>query len=301
MVYLRRLPRFEYLSPGTIDETCQLLAAHGKQAALLAGGTDLLVQMRRRETSPLFVIGIKNVTALTGLQVQGDGGLSIGAMTTIQALATSPMVRTKYSVLSEIAALIGGPELHNVATLGGNVAGALPCADFPPALMTLEAKLKLRSTQGERTVAIEDFYAEFGRTVAGPHELLSEIILPAPLSGSAGAYLKFHDRHSMDMTTVGVAAFVVPDQSRSNFRNVRIALASSAPVTIRARKAEAALRGQPYSEDALVQAAAIACAESEPRSSWRATREFRLELVHSLTMRAIRRAWQKASAAGAPA
>lgn len=295
MGYLRRLPKFEYLAPRTIAEACDLLAAHGSEAGLLAGGTDLLIQMRRREATPAYIIGLKGVAELSGMRARADGGVAIGATTTIQTLLTSSLVRKKYGVLCETAALIGGPELRYVATLGGNVAGALPCADFPPALMTLGAQVKLKSRRGERTVPIESFYAEFGRTVADQSELLTEIILPPPPPASGGSYLKFHDRHSMDMTTVGVGAFVAWDQARQTFGEVRIALASSAPVTLRARNAEAALKGQPFSEERLEQAAAAACAESDPRNSWRASREFRLELVKTLTKRAIHRAWKKAT------
>ena len=295
MGYLRRLPRFDYLAPRSIDEACDLLAAHGRNAGLLAGGTDLLLQMRRREATPPYVIGLKNVAELVGVRVQPDGGLVIGAMTTLQMLLTSPIVRRNFALLSETAALIGGPELRHVATVGGNVAGALPCADFPPALMTLGAKLRLRSRQGERMIAIEEFYPEFGKTTADVHEFLTEIILPPPPPSSGGAYLKFHDRQSMDMTTVGVSASVAWDENRSVFREVKIALASSAPVTMRARRAESALSGQPLSEEALAQAATLACEESAPRSSWRATRDFRLQLVSALTKRAVRRAWEKAT------
>jgi len=293
-MYLRRLPKFEYLAPRTIDEACDLLATHGNEAGLLAGGTDLLIQMRRRETTPAYIIGLKGVAELAGARTRADGALVIGAMTTIESLLTSPLVRAKYGVLCETAALIGGPELRCVATLGGNVAGALPCADFPPALMTLGAQVKLKSRRGERTLPIENFYAEFGKTVAHPSELLTEIVLPPPPPASGGSYLKFHDRHSMDMTTVGVGAFVAWDEAKRTFSEVRIALASSAPVTLRARNAEAALAGQPFCEERLEQAAAAACAESAPRTSWRASREFRLELVKTLTKRAIRHAWKKA-------
>ena len=132
MNYLRRLPKFEYLATRSIDEACDLLAAHGNEVRLLAGGTDLLLQMRRREACPAYIIGLKGITELSGVRTLADGGLAIGAMTTIQALMSSPVVREKYGVLAEAAAGIGGPERRNVATIGGNLAGALPCADIPP-------------------------------------------------------------------------------------------------------------------------------------------------------------------------
>jgi CO/xanthine dehydrogenase FAD-binding subunit len=298
MTYLRRLPKFEYLAARSVDEVCDLLAVHGHEARLLAGGTDLLLQMRRRETSPAYIIGLKSVTELSGVRALADGGLVIGAMTTIQTLLASPIVRKKYSVLSETAALIGGPELRNVATVGGNLAGALPCADFPPVLIALGAKAKLRSRQGERLVPIEDMFPNFGTTVARSDELLTEIEVPSAPSFSSGTYLKFHDRQSMDMTTVGVSACVTWDQVRQVFHDVKIGLSSSAPVPMRARNAEAVLRGRACVDDALEEAAFAVCEEANPRTSWRATREFRFELLRSLTKRAVRGAREKAALIG---
>jgi len=295
MSYLRRLPKFEYLATHSIDETCDLLAAHGNQAGLLAGGTDLLLKMRRRETSPAYIIGLKGVAELSGVRTLADGGIAIGAMTTIQALMSSPVVREKYGVLAEAAAGIGGPELRNVATIGGNLAGALPCADLPPALITLGAKVRLKSRNGERVVPVEDLFPQFGMTVARPDELLTTIQLPSLPSFSGGVYLKFHDRQSMDMTTVGVSAFVTWDEGSRVFRDVKIGLSSSAPVPMRAKKAEAVLRGRACVDDVLEEAALAVCEEADPRTSWRATREFRFELLRSLTKRAVRGAREKAA------
>jgi len=294
MAYLRRLPRFEYLAPRTNDEACDLLAAHGTEARVLAGGTDLLLQMRRRETVPKYVIGLKGVEDLAYVREQPDGTLAIGAMTAIQTVMTSPLVRKQYGILAEVAGGIGGPELRNVATIGGNLAGALPCADFPPALIALGAKVKLKSRQGERSVAVEDMFPRFGTTVARADELLTDIQLPRvpPLSG--GTYLKFHERQSMDLTTIGVSAVVTWDQVNRVFHDVKIGLASSAPIPMRARKTEATLRGRACTDDTLEAAAVAVCEEADPRSSWRATREFRFELLRGLIKRAIRIARERA-------
>lgn len=294
MSYLRRLPKFEYLAPRNVEEVCDLLAAYGGEARLLAGGTDLLLQMRRRETIPKYVIGLKGVAELAYVRQQADGALAVGAMTTVQTFVTSVLIRTKYGLLSDVAGGIGGVELRNVATVGGNLAGALPCADFPPALIALGAKAKLTSRQGERFVPIEDMFPRFGMTVARPDELLTEIQLPRVPSFSGGTYLKFHDRQSMDMTTVGVSAFVTWDEESRTFRDVKIGLSSSAPVPMRARKAEAVLRGRACADDVLEEAALAVCDEAAPRTSWRATREFRFELLRSLTKRAVRNARDKA-------
>jgi CO/xanthine dehydrogenase FAD-binding subunit len=295
MIYLRRLPKFEYLATGGVDEVCDRLAAYGNEVRLLAGGTDLLLQMRRREIRPAYILGLKGVTELSGLHLLADGGLAIGAMTTIHAVTSSPLVRERYGVLAEAAAGIGGRELRNVATIGGNLAGALPCADLPPALITLGAKVRLKSRNGERELPVEELFSEFGRTVVRPDEILTTILVPSVPAASAGSYLKFHDRQSMDMTTVGVSAFVTWDEANRVFRDVKIALASSAPVPMRAKNAETVLRGRAFAEDALEEAALAVCEEAEPRTSWRATREFRFELLRSLTKRAIRGARDKAA------
>lgn len=294
MTYLRRLPRFEYFAPRTAEEVCDLLESTAGEARLLAGGTDLILQMRHRENVPRCVIGLRSVAELAFIRETADGGVSIGATTTIDALLSSPLLRKQYGVLSQTAAGMGSPEIRNLATLGGNLAGALPCADFPPVLMTLGARVKLKSRHGERSVPVENLFPAWGQTVAEPNELLAEIHIPSPLPLSGGAYLKFHDRHSMDMTTLGVSACLNWDESRQVAREVKIALASSGPVPMRARRAEEVLRERDLAEEALEQAASLVCEEADPHDSWRATRGFRIELLRTLTKRAIRSAYQQA-------
>ena len=296
MSYLKRLPKFEYVRPGSLAEVCDLIAGtSNEEVMLLAGGTDAILQMRRRERVPRRVIGLKGVAELEFVREQADGSLAIGTMTTLQTLLSAPVVGQRYEILRETTAQIGGIELRNVATVGGNIAGALPCADLPPALMTLGARIRLSSRRGDRWLPLDEFFPEFGRTVAEDDELVAEISLPRPASNSAGTYLKFHDRHSMDMTVVGVSAFVVWDDESRTFRDVRLAYANAAPTIFRATRAEAVLRGHTLTEDGLEAAAETACAESNPRTSWRANGEYRLELIRALTKRAIRRAWEKAS------
>lgn len=299
MTYLRRLPRFEFFGPRSLAEICELTVGRPQgEVMLLAGGTDAILQLRRREKTPRRVVGLKAVAGLDAVRRQDEGGLGLGAMTTLQTLLTAPLVRQHYPLLSETAAQIGGHELRNVATIGGNVAGALSCADLPPALMTLGARVKLTSSRGERWVPLEAFYPEHGRTVAEDGEFVSEIGLPPPVPQGAGTYLKFHDRHSMDMTVVGVCAFVVRDRERQVVRELRLAYANGAPTVFRARRAEEVLRGREMSEEGLEAIAEEACGESSPRTSWRANGAYRRELIRSLTKRAIRQSWQKAAGPG---
>jgi len=290
---LAAIEREHPLAPRTVDEVCLKLARDSGEARLLAGGTDLILQMRRRKAVPRYLIGLKGVPDLAFIRSQSDGTVAIGATTTIRAIECSPLIREKYDFLSQTASEIGGPEIRHVATIGGNLSGALPCADFPAPLIALGATVKVKSQRAERILLLEEFFLGVGKTVAHPDELLMEIRLPASSPFSGGTYLKFHDRHAMDMTTTGVAAFVTLDPERQLFRDVTIALTTSAPIPLRAKGAEAALRGQALGKENLEEAARLACQEAEPRTSWRASREFRLELIRTLTKRALTRAWEK--------
>jgi aerobic carbon-monoxide dehydrogenase medium subunit len=296
MGYLRRLPRFEYVAPRTVEEVCSFLAERGGEARLFAGGTDLVLQMKRREIAPRLVIGLKGIAALASIRSQ-PGGIAIGAMATFGAIESSSLVRERHDFLCATAAGIGSPEIRAVATIGGNLSGALPCADFPAPLMTLGARVRLKSARGERSLALEDFFKGFAETAAASDEILTEIEIPSRPDCAGGAYVKFHDRHAMDMTTTGVAAFVTWDREKRVAANVRIALSVSGPVPLRAKKAEAALSGERLTDEALAQAALLACQEARPRASWRARREFREELINVLTQRALRQAGEKARAA----
>jgi len=293
MAYLRRLPRFEFIGARSLAEVCALRDGASEDSMLLAGGTDAVLQLRRRERQPRRVIGLKGVGELNFVRRESDGGVTLGGMTTLRGLLAAPILADHYPVLGEAVAQIGGHELRNVATIGGNVAGALPCADLPPVLMTLDARVCLSSTQGERWVPLESFFPEHGRTTALAGETISQIRLPPAPRDAAGSYLKFHDRHSMDMTVIGVAAFVRADRDKTALADVRLAYANAAPTVFRARRAEAILQGCEMTEAGLDAIAEAACREASPRTSWRANGDYRRELIRSLTKRAIRQAWRK--------
>lgn len=297
MIYPSRLPKFDYVSPSSLSELCSLTAsASNGEIMLLAGGTDAILQLRRREATPRCVVGLKRVPELDFVSERVDGSLAIGAMTTLQTLMSSPDVRRRYGVLAVTAAQIAGIELRNVATIGGNIAGALPCADLPPPLITLGAKVKLVSQGGERWVPIEDFLVGYGKTAASKGEVVTEVNVPGTAPESASVYLKYHDRQSMDMTVAGVAASVELDPGGGVCRDIRLAYAGAAATVFRAKQAETVLRGEALTEEGLDGAAEAACAEASPRAdSWRADPAYRLELIRNLTRRAIRCAWDKAT------
>ena len=300
MTYLRRLPKFEFVSPDSLAPLCALKAgADNGEMMLVAGGTDALLQMRRREVSPRCVVGMKAIGELDYIREDADGGLSIGAMTPLETLVSAPLLKGPFDVLRDTAGQIGGVELRNVATIGGNIAGALPCADMPPPLMTLGAEVKLSSDAGERWVPLDELYAGYGRMAISDNEVLSEIRVPRPARASGSVYLKYHDRQSMDMTVIGVGVHVELVPESGALKDVRLAYANGAPTTFRARKTEEVLRGEVLSDDLLFAAAEAAGKEAVPRAnSWRADPEYRLALIKSMTRRAVRRACEKALARG---
>ncbi len=300
MSYLRRLPKFEYLAPRNVTEACEYVAKYGSEAKLLAGGTDLLLIMRRRELVPRYVIGLKNVPELDFIRLNEDGSLVIGAMSTCWAIQRSPIIRQRYGFLAETAADIGSVENLHVSTIGGNLCGGLPCVDLPAPLLTLAAKVKLASTRGERIVPLETFFLGYEKTALAPDEVLSEILVPPEVLKGGGAYIKFHDRHMIDITTTGVGAYLTLASDGQTITDAKIALTTSAPVPLRVKGAETALRGRALTDKLLEEAIDLAAQEALPRSSWRSNKEFRLELIRTLVKRALRQAWLRAKEATPP-
>jgi len=288
VTFYRRLPEFDYLAPKTIDEALSLLSQHKEKARLIAGGTDLIPQLKRREgKAPQYLIDLKDIPDLDYINFDADNGLSLGALATIKAVASSPVIRDRFGVLCQAAESMASPQVRNRGTIAGNICNAVPSADTAPALLTLEAKLKLVSQRGERIVAIEDFFTGPNQTVIDG-EILKEIQVPTPPPKSQGVYLKLSPRRAMDLAMVGVAVLVVPDNGKC--KDIRIALGAVAPTPLRAKKAEAVLKGQAFDENLIEKAAQAAAGEAKPIDDHRASAEYRREMVEVLVKRAIEQA-----------
>jgi len=289
VTFYRRLPRFEYVQPKTIDEALSLLAKSNGDARLLAGGTDLLPKMKRREiTAPAYVIDLKAIPDLDYIDYDEEKGLSLGALTTIHAIETSPVIGQKFTILAQAAYTMAAPQVRNRATLAGNICNAVPSADSVPPLLVLEAKLKVMSQKGERILALENFFTGPNETVLTDRELLVEILIPPVPSNTRGIYLKLSPKSSMDLATVGVAALVISEDGLC--KDMRIALGAVAPTPIRAKKAEGMLRGQRFSDELIERTAQIAAEESRPIDDHRASAQYRREMVQTLVSRAIKQA-----------
>jgi CO/xanthine dehydrogenase FAD-binding subunit len=286
--FYRRLPGFNYLAPVTLDEALSRLARYKGKAKVIAGGTDLVPKLKRREIgAPAYVIDLKTIPGLDNIKYDVSG-LSLGALVTIGAVETSAIIGEKFGILAQAARSMASPQVRNRGTIAGNICNAVPSADSAPALLTLGARLKLASRKGERIVSIEDFFTGPGQTALADDEILQEIQIPHPPPNSKGVYLKLTPRRAMDLAIVGVAVVIIPQDGVC--QDIRIALGAVAPTPIRTGKAEAVLKGQKF-DDALIEKAARAAAgQSRPIDDHRASAEYRRDMVEVLVKRAIKQA-----------
>jgi carbon-monoxide dehydrogenase medium subunit len=277
--------RFEYSEPTTLDAAVSLLHRFGGSGNLLAGGTDLLVEIREHIRRPDHVINLKKIKGLDGISFDEKNGLRCGALVTIRTIETSPIVLRHYRGLASAAQELGSIQVRNRATLGGNVCRASPSADMLPPLVADGASVSIHGPSGVRVVALEDFFTGPGKTVMQPDEVLTEFHIPAPLPHTGKTYIKHGRRKAMELATVGVA--VTAAIADGAFRDVRIVLGAVAPTPIRARKAEAFLQGKTFDDRLIDEAARVAMDESRPISDVRASADYRRGMVGVLTKRAL--------------
>lgn len=289
------LPKFEYFAPKTMEEACSLLAKYKGEARVLAGGTDLLVQMKNREVTPRYLINIKNIPDLDYIRYDDKEGLRIGALTPIEALKTSTLIRRRFSILSQAAAVLGTVQIRNRGTIAGNLCNASPAAETAPALITLAAKARIAGVAGERAVALEDFFVGPGQTVLQAGEILTEIQVPNLPPRSGGAYLK-HSIKRMDIAIVGVGVVITLNGEVCN--DIKIALGAVASTPIRAKKAEEIIRGQGLDSELMERAAQIASEESRPIDDIHSYAQYRKQMVKVLAKEAMKQAGDEAKSGG---
>ncbi|MPZ77764.1 MAG: xanthine dehydrogenase family protein subunit M [Deltaproteobacteria bacterium] len=283
----------DYFEPKSLDEALSLLAKHGHEAKVIAGGTDVMVDIKYKE-EPGCLVNIKKISGLGGIQENG-GSLRIGSLATIRDVETSSLVRDKLPVLWESAHQFASLQIRNTATIGGNICRASPSGETLAPLLVLEAKGKLAFSEGEKTEPFMSFFQGPGKTSLGTKGLLTEIDVPFPAEGSRGVYLKHAVRGAMDIAMVGVAVLITPDAARNTLQDVRIGLGAVAPTPIRASKTEALLRGKSLTVALLKEAAAMAAAESSPISDQRSSGEYRRWIVEALTRRGLEQTWKAAT------
>ena len=285
--------RFELALPRSVDECLAILSGQGPGTKLLAGGTDLLPQLKNALLKPAHVVDLSGVAELRLIQDADGGGLRIGAAVTARTLELDERVRSRYPSLAESAALVGSVQVRNLATLGGNLCNAAPSADMAPPLLALDAQAVIAGPGGRRRVPIAPFFQGVRRTVLAANELLLELVIPATAPRSGGAYLRHTPRRELDIAVVGVASQLTMDNGRC--RAARIALAAVAPVPLRATAAEQALEGQAITPALIERAGALAQQAATPISDQRGSAEFRRHLVGVLTRRTLASALARAS------
>jgi len=286
--------RFDLALPTSLDECVKILAERGGQAKLVAGGTDLLPQMKNGVVRPGLVVDLSGIARVHQIQGVNGRGLRIGAAVTARDLEVSPAVRAGYLAIAESAALIGSLQVRNLATVGGNLCNAAPSADMAPPLIALDAEAVIAGPKGERRVPMAEFFTGVRKTVLGPDELLVELSVPAPGRHSGGQYLRHTPRRELDIAVVGVASQLTLVDGRCT--KARIALAAVAPTPIRAALAERSLEDQPVTPESIERAAALAVEAAAPISDQRGSAEFRRHLVRVLTRRTLTTALQRTSA-----
>jgi carbon-monoxide dehydrogenase medium subunit len=280
------LPKFAYHDPSTLDEVCQILGELKDKAQALAGGTDLLVNMRKGVVSPETVVSLGRVEELR-VQRISDGQIQIGACVTAAELAQSKEVENTLNALSLGARRLGSPPIRNLATVAGNLVTARPAADLPPPLMAYGAQVVLKKSSGERTVPLEAFFQGPGETVKTPDELLTEIVIEKPPPHSGAGYTKLGRRKTLVISLVNVAAFLSLEGPNGAIQAARVVLGAVAPVPMRASSAEKVLLGEKPSEPLFARAAEAAAGDSEPIDDFRGSAAYRRAMVEVLTRRAL--------------
>jgi carbon-monoxide dehydrogenase medium subunit len=294
---------FEYRTPKNLKEVHASLKEFGTDAKLISGGTALVIMMKQRLVRPSCLVSLRSVRGLNGIEVK-DGGLSIGGLATHRDVETSSLVRRRLPVLSETYHHVATIRVRNTASVGGGLAHADPNQDPPPTLIALGATVKATSANGSRVIPLDEFFTDYYETVLNPDEIITEVFVPKLPPNSGSAYLKFLPRTADDYATVSAAAVLTLDKSKRTISDVRIALGSVGTTPIRAKDAEALLRGQPVKPEAFREAAEKAKEAVDPVSDFRGSAGYKKEMAGVFVRRALEKALasirQQAKAKPAP-
>lgn len=281
---IRPLPKFDYFSPSSLSETFKLLKDYKGRARLLAGGTDLLVKMKKRAVSADAIIDLNKISELAFIEL-ADDYLHIGGLTRLAMLGESSIVKERARALAEAINVLASPQIRNRATIAGNLCNASPAADTAPPLLALDASVKLRSADGERIVSLSQFFLGPEQTVSKPDEILTEVIIP--LQEGASAFIKLGKRKAFTLSIASAAAFAKVNNGK--FEEVRVALGAVAPIPMRSRKVEDGLKGKDVNEENIKEAAQLVKEECRPITDVRASAEYRTDMSYVLTKRVLRK------------
>lgn len=280
------LPEFEFHEPATVDEACRMIGELGEKTKLLAGGTDLFVNMKKKLLAPDHLVSLDRIPSLAQLD-SSNGSLRIGSCVKAAEIAESDAVKSDFPALHEGASRLGSPLIRNLATVGGNLVTSRPAADFPPSLMAYGATLVLKSNQGERTVPLTEFIQAPGQTVLSPNEILEAVLIEKPSPHSGSAYIKLGVREALEISLVNVGALLTLDESDGSITAARVVMGSVAPTPLLSPSAEKVLLGEKPSDVLFLNAGEAAASDSRPIDDFRASAEYKRAMVKELTRRAL--------------
>ena len=274
----------------SVKDAIALLQAH-PAAHIIAGGSDVLIKMREGKLAGCELVSIYGLDALRGVTLEADGTIRIGSLTSFSHITKDPIIQAHINVLGEAVDMVGGPQIRNIGTIGGNTCNGVTSADSGSTLMAYDAVMEVEGPNGQRLIPIQEWYVSAGKVSLQPAEIQTAIRIPkASYEGYFGHYIKYAMRNAMDIATTGCSVNVKLSPDKTTIQDVRLAYGVAGPVPMRAPHAEAFARGKAI-EDATIEGfGQAALSDVNPRDSWRASREFRLHLAKELAQRALREA-----------
>ncbi|MCX5907602.1 MAG: FAD binding domain-containing protein, partial [Deltaproteobacteria bacterium] len=284
-----------YFQPESLEEALEILARKQGKARVIAGGTDVIPQLRRKELESDFLVDLSRIPGMDSIRLE-DGIFAIGALLTHSRVCASELLREKARLLVEGAEALGSPQVRNISTVGGNLVSGQPAADTSLPFLALNASVRILSPRGERMVPLTEFFLGQGQTGVDSHrEILTEIRFPALKENQGGCYLRLSKRKALSLPILALATVVTIDAAQKLFKDVTLAIGPVAPVPFRAAKTEAMLRGASICKEAVEMAGENASSESSPRSSsLRGSADYRKEMVKVLVRRGLTLALERA-------
>jgi xanthine dehydrogenase FAD-binding subunit len=261
------------------------------KAIIIAGGSDVLISVRHGKLAGCSLVSINGLEELRGIKLQEDGSIKIGALTCFSYITKNEVIQKYIPVLGEAVDDIGGPQLRNIATIGGNISNGVTSADSASTLFALNAKLQIEGPDGERVIPISEYYVGPGKVSLKNGEILTAIYITKDnYENFKGNYIKYAMRNAMDIATLGCSVVCKLNEAKDAIEEVRLAYGVAAPIPMRCPNAENAIKGMKISDEMFNIFGETAITEVNPRSSWRASKDFRLQLVSELSKRALKEA-----------
>ena len=278
-----------YYNAKTVSEAVELLTEH-PDARIISGGSDVLIKIREGRMAGTSLVSIRDIEELKGIEKKDSGDIYIGAGTVFSHITADPIIQECVPVLGEAVDQVGGPQIRNIGTIGGNICNGAVSADSVPTVFSYNSLLHIANAEGGRVVPVREFYLGPGRVALKQGEVLMHVVIPrAEYEGYHGHYIKYSMRNAMDIATISCSVMSKVNQQAGVIEDVRITFGVAAPVPYRCTKAEEALKGMKIEESLYEKTAQLIREEINPRDSWRASRAFRLQIGGEIAARALRR------------